>query len=1007
MTTPDFTSNSQVLDALNKASELLAGARRERTEPIAVIGMACRFPGAPDLDAFAQLLRDGRSAISSVAADRWDAASLTSPDPKTPGKVITDRAGFIDDVDQFDTRFFEISRREASSLDPQQRLLLETSLRALEHAGIPPSQMYGQRGGVFVGMCSSDYLALLNREPLDSVDAYHGTGNAHGAAAGRLSYFLKWEGPSLAIDTACSSSLVATHNAIQSLRGGDCEMALVAGVNVILTPELSINLSQAGMLSPQGLCQAFAAGADGFVRGEGCGVILLKKLSRAQADGDRILCCLSGSAVNQDGRSNGLTAPNGMAQQDVIREALRRSGLEPSDIDYIEAHGTGTELGDPIEARALGQVFGDRSEPLRIGSVKTNIGHLEGAAGIAGLIKTCLAIRDEHLPQHLHFEEPSEHIDWTLPIEVTADGSPWPRREGLIRRAGVSSFGFGGTNAHVIVSEHLAPASRSYSTLDRPAQYGDWHLLKLSAKSEVALTQLHADMAQSLPEAELSEIAAAANLGRDDYEHRAFVIARSRDELIGQLQASETSASVDDSHRAALQQIGERYVAGESIDWTTVCSGDRTKLVDLPGHPFLRQRCWLKGSDSNNPAVATVSRSESLHPLIGSQLDIGGETLIFEADLAEIAYLNDHRLHGEAVFPATGYIEQALSAAWSLTGKAMTITSAQFERALTICGGECRVQVHLRPVDSGYECSIMRREAIRWQKHATLQLARARSIDEDTAIWQASDLQPRCTDKHYVTFDGAGIQYGPAFQGLVGITASDAVVQSVVELPIDAGDARGYRLHPALLDACMQSLAALFPDGDDCMWLPVAIDELRYVSTNASPTKAYVAGSIDRRDDETIVGSLQVRGADGTPIAEVRGLRVKRVAAGGEHLTVVSDQSDDEIEAIRSRLCEADAGARFDLVTEFAQRKVAQIAELDLDEVQLDTPLTSLGLDSIMAVELQAVLEKLIGSEVSMELFLRDLSLREVLQELLDSGDASDMPVADGSLDDDLVEGAL
>ena len=364
----------------------LEGARRE---PVAIIGMGCRFPGgANSPDAYWKLLVDGVDAIRETPHERWDVDELFDPDPDAPGKMYTRWGGFLDGIDQFDPQFFGISPREAQGLDPQQRLLLEVTWEALEHAGQAPDQLVGSPTGVFIGISTNDYFHLLASGDREAIDVYLATGTTHSAASGRLSYFLGLQGPALSIDTACSSSLVAIHQAVESLRSGECNMALAGGVNIILLPELLINFSRARMMSPDGRCKAFDARADGFVRSEGCGMVVLKRLSDAQADHDHILAVIRGTAVNQDGRSTGLTVPNGLAQQAVIEAALANGSIPPALVSYVETHGTGTSLGDPIEVQALAAVLGRgrlAENRLQIGSVKTNLGHLESAAGVASL----------------------------------------------------------------------------------------------------------------------------------------------------------------------------------------------------------------------------------------------------------------------------------------------------------------------------------------------------------------------------------------------------------------------------------------------------------------------------------------------------------------------------------------------------------------------------------------------------------------------------------------------
>ena len=528
---PTTVQDEQVLAALRKVQASGEKVRARLSEPLAVIGIGCRFPRAGDADAFWQLLANSQSGVIDTPADRRQPATLAA------AKATHQRKGaFLDAVDQFDAAFFGIAGREAATLDPQQRLLLEVTWETLEDATIDPHRIKGSRTGVFVGICSSDYWARLGADPHGTIDAYWGTGNAHGVSAGRLSYVMDWRGPCAAFDTACSSSLTALHFATRSLRYGDCDLALVAGVNLMLIPELTISFDQAGMLSSVGACQTFAAGADGFVRGEGCGAVLLKRLSQAQADGDRIYCLVRGSAVNQDGRSIGLTAPNGVSQQAVIRRALADARVEADEVDYVEAHGTGTPLGDPIEMGALAAVFAsDRQRPcpLQVGSVKTNIGHLEAAAGIAGLIKVCLSLDRQAIPAHLHFHEPSPHIDWTLPLEVPTTLTPWQRGE-RPRIAGVSSFGFGGTNAHVVLAEAPSLASPTESPQNRP------QLLTISAKSPQALKTQAANYAKALVSDDASAIddfCYTAKVGRAHFDHRLVVTGSTAGELAEKLQS--------------------------------------------------------------------------------------------------------------------------------------------------------------------------------------------------------------------------------------------------------------------------------------------------------------------------------------------------------------------------------------------------------------------------------------------------------------------------------------
>jgi phthiocerol/phenolphthiocerol synthesis type-I polyketide synthase B len=512
--------------------------RSRMDEPIAIIGMGCRFPGGVHgPDEYWQFLSEGRNAVGELPPERWAPFEDGSPEVAAALARTTRSGSFLADIDDFDADFFEVSSREAVKMDPQQRLLLEVAWEALEHAGIPPSSLRRSQTGVFAGACYTDYgyLAALD---LPSVDAWSNAGGALSIIANRLSYFLDLRGPSLTVDTACSSSIVALHLACQSLRIGDSDVALAAGVNLLLAPGVFRAFDQTGALSPTGACHAFDADADGFVRGEGCGVVVLKRLSDALHDGDRVLAVVRGSAVNQDGRSNGLLAPNPAAQMAVLRAAYANAGVPPHEVDYVEAHGTGTLLGDPIEARALGTVLGKgrpEHSPLLIGTAKSNLGHLEAAAGMAGLIKAVLAVQRASIPANLHFHKPNPHIPFNqLRLKVVAEQRNWPHTSHP-RRAGISSFGFGGTNAHAIIEQ--APAAVPVLREADPAAT----TLVVSAKTPERIASMAGALAEWMADegaaVRLADVAHALNHHRERHAQFATVCARDRADAITRLHA--------------------------------------------------------------------------------------------------------------------------------------------------------------------------------------------------------------------------------------------------------------------------------------------------------------------------------------------------------------------------------------------------------------------------------------------------------------------------------------
>ncbi|MFM7364965.1 MAG: aminotransferase class III-fold pyridoxal phosphate-dependent enzyme [Cuspidothrix sp.] len=516
-------------------------------EPIAIVGIGCRFPGAKNKQAFWELLRDGVDAITEVPSDRWDINSFYDSDLTKPHKMNTRWGGFLADIDRFDPEFFKISPREAVSLDPQQRLLLEVTWEALEDAGQAPEGLAGTQTGVFMGINGFDYYSVLMENPTQ-IDAHAGTGNTNCIAPNRISYLLNLNGPSLGVDTACSSSLVAVHLACQSLWSGESTIAIAGGVRIILSPWITLSFAQAGFMAADGRCKAFDSRANGYVRSEGAGVVILKPLSEAISNHDPIYAVIRGSAVNQDGRSNGLTAPNPHAQEAVLRAAYRHAGVSPGQVQYIEAHGTGTKLGDPIEIKALGKVLAQGRLPenyCAVGSVKTNIGHAEAAAGIAGLIKVALSLQHRQIPPSLHFQQANPYIPFDkLPLRVQQSLSPWPMPCGTLARtsgnqplAGVSSFSFGGTNAHLVL-EGLWTEATEYKSVQAPC------LLTLSAKSESALQDLVRSYQEYLSvnlDQNIEDICFTANTGRSHFAHRLAITTTSTSQLQQQLKAFPSS----------------------------------------------------------------------------------------------------------------------------------------------------------------------------------------------------------------------------------------------------------------------------------------------------------------------------------------------------------------------------------------------------------------------------------------------------------------------------------
>ena len=592
----ELSPTKRALLALKQMQSKLDALEQAKYEPIAVVGIGCRFPGANSPEEFWQLLQSGTEAITMAKDDRGD---------KRDPAFDNFRGGFIPYLREFDPSFFRIAPREAASIDPQQRLLLEVSWEALENAAIPAESVKGTATGVFVGVAAVDYWhQLLSRQ--SEIDAYLTTGNTHSLAAGRISHFFDFTGTSIALDTACSSSLVAVHLAIKSLRDRECDLALAGGVNRLISPKVSLNFTRANMLAADGRCKTFDDSADGFVRSEGCGIVVIKRLSEAIAAGDRIRAVLLGSATNQDGRTSSITTPSSLSQQAVIKQALVNSRIEAAQISYIETHGTGTALGDAIELSALTEVFKDNSE-LVLGAVKTNIGHLEAAAGIASLIKTVLAIEHQAIPQNLHLQQPNSKVEWdSLPFTLPQQQIPWDKVSERI--AGISSFGFSGTNAHLIVKEATPIAATE--TAKR-----DLYLFTLSAKTDRSLKQLaqkyidylatHADLA-------IADICLTVNSGRSHFAHRLAIAVSSTQELQTKLSQYLASTNPPDVWQGKANTKQTLKLAVESASPELVSSIESAIANNLSS-PATADLLWQIG------AAETASASKT--PDIYSQLD--------------------------------------------------------------------------------------------------------------------------------------------------------------------------------------------------------------------------------------------------------------------------------------------------------------------------------------------------------------------------------------------------
>lgn len=619
MTTSDEykqTLKKAAIALLEMQNKLDVGRSEKVEDKIAIIGAACRFPGhIKTLEEYWIALDSGKDCISEVPIERFDVDEYFNIDADKPGVIYTKAGGFIDNAEKFDAAFFGISPKEALSMDPQQRIFLEVSWEALESACIPPSSIQGSKTGIYVGVATHDYITfeMYSGRPT-SVDDYSFTGTASSVLAARLAYYLDLHGPCMSIDTACSSSLVAIHEACKSLLSNESDMAVAGGVNLILSPENTVYFCRINALSRRGICNTFDEKADGYVRSEGCGVVILKRLSDAIKDHDNILAVISSSAINQDGRSNGLTAPNGIAQEQLIHDAIKNAGVDSTLVKYVEAHGTGTKLGDPIEVRALSNVYGknrNHNEPLFISSVKSQIGHLEAAAGVASVIKVCLSLRHKKIPGTINLSTLNSNIPWSeIPVVAPTSTIDWPEINPRI--AAVNSFGLSGTNAHIILE--------SFETTVNTNSSSKYHILTISAKSSQALKDYiikYRDFIQNNKELNIVDICTTSNLCKEHFKFRFAIVAESNTELIQKLNnflnnADNVTKEISKLDKTPHEEIADLYIGNENIDWNKLHLNTTYNKVPLPSYPFQHEAYMLEKQKKSLDYVVLSNYNENL-----------------------------------------------------------------------------------------------------------------------------------------------------------------------------------------------------------------------------------------------------------------------------------------------------------------------------------------------------------------------------------------------------------
>ena len=866
-----------------------SGAAQGNPEPIAIIGMSGRFPGARNIDEMWAILAEGRDTVQEIPAERFDWRQYYGDPIKDPGKTNCKWCGCVPGVSEFDPLFFEISPREAETMDPRQRLLLQESWKALEDAGYGTRQIRTSKIGMFVGVEQGDYQLLVR-------DKGSVTSNHNAILAARLAYFLNLNGPVMALDTACSSGLVAAHQACLSLRNRECDTAIAAGVNLLLTQEAYIAMGQAGMLSEDGKCFAFDKRANGMVPGEAVAVVVLKRLSRAEADKDSIYAVIQGSAVNYDGKTNGITAPSGVAQTSLLKTVYEQCKVNPEEIEYIVTHGTGTKLGDPVEINALYEVFKDYTQKQNycaLTSTKTNFGHTFAASGLVSLISLVQALRHQIIPTSLHCEQENDYINWQgSPFYVNKTSKPWPKNNGKSRTGAVSAFGMSGTNVHMVLQSY--DREETVVPLERPPYY----LLALSARTQDALQDKIQDMISVLQDKDWSgqdllRISYTLMDGRQHFNHRCAIVVQDREDAIyvwkqtgsserlpnlfrgkvprdftgqrairdyaqGLLKQSRSSWDHKKKNQEILYALADLYCQGYELDWNQLYGDSKPRRISLPTYPFARERYWV-------PETTTaIARTATIHPLLHRNTSDFSEQRFTSTFTGKEFFLADHIINGQRLLPGVAYLEMARAAVEQATGtlqeEKTVIRLKNIVWARSIAVGDQPVQVHigLFPEESGqiaYEIYVDETDqpVVHSQGSAWLISAQAAPTLNLSAI-QAECSQLLDSSQVYEAFKATGIDYGLAHRGIEQLYLGENQVLARLTLPPSVLATRDqFILHPSIMDAALQASIGLKIGSSDTTpfsnmsllkpSLPFALEEIDILGACAPAMWAFVRPS--------------------------------------------------------------------------------------------------------------------------------------------------------------------
>ncbi|RBL89850.1 SDR family NAD(P)-dependent oxidoreductase [Chitinophaga flava] len=848
--------------------------------PVAIIGMSGRFPGSPDLTAFWSNLRDNKDLIVEIPAERWDWRKYDGDPQKDRNKTRAKWGGFIADADKFDPLFFNISPKEAELMDPQQRIALEAVYHALEDAGINVKMLSGSNTGVFIGTYFNDYASLIQRGNAIQ-EAQSATGISHSILTNRISYQFNLHGPSEPVDTACSSSLVAIHRAVEHIRNGDCDIVIAGGVSLDLIPETLLPLSQAGMLSEDGRCKTFDQSANGYVRGEGVGIVILKPLSKAEADGDHIYGVIRGTAENHGGKANTLTSPNPAAQKDLLLKAYRSANIDPRAVSYIETHGTGTPLGDPIETEGLKLAFKElykawnipqpETPHCSIGSVKTNVGHLEAAAGIVGVMKVLLSLQHHTLPGNPHLQIPNAYLKLEgSPFRLQKETEEWLSVNNHPRIAGISSFGFGGSNAHVIIEEYQPPAKITY-TGAAPA------IIALSARNEHRLKEQAVNLKRYLEinkAVNLYDIAYTLQTGREPMEERLALIAENKEGLEALLKEYLAGITTDSSANTVFTgsvkkdkadfllkggaghayinyaiankesaSVAQLWVKGVNIDWALLYEHHTPARISLPAYPFARERYWVMEEE----VLMLPHSNNKLHPLLHSNESDLHEQKFTSIYTGTETFLADHVVRGEKVFPGVAYLELANAAGKRSTHQPVTtLKDVTWQQPVYVNGTPRKVHISLYPVgeEVGYEVYTQNETTTRVHSEGKLGTKIQPAIGkQDLSAIRERLTRSREGEECYALFREMGINYGTSFQGIEKIYYSETEALSKITLPQETD----YVLSPGILDSALQTCIGLsFAKERPNLLLPFSVHEVNIYQELTSVVWGYVRESKQR-----------------------------------------------------------------------------------------------------------------------------------------------------------------